>query len=61
MKEWDRKYFRRFWAGMIGYVIILPLSLVWLQSGRVIGGYGRFIIAALPVIPFVFAMWASVN
>ncbi len=61
MKEWQKTYLRRFWGGMIGYMITLPLSLVLLQTGRAGEGIGRFIVAIIPVVPLAYAMMASVN
>lgn len=45
---------------MIGYLILLELSIVLIAS-EAVGGIGRYLIALLPVLPFAFAMRATAN
>ena len=60
MKAWNKKYFKRFWLGMVGYILLLPISVWLLDNGRISFGPGRYFIALLPVLPFFYTMLAAV-
>ncbi len=61
MKDSESKHLRRFVAGMLGYVILLPASLLLLNSGRVGNTAVAVIVALLPVLPFLYAMAAVIG
>lgn len=61
MKNWERKYFLRFISGMVGYSILLPLSLIVAGNGRMEQPWLAVLIALMPIIPFVNAMVAIVQ
>ena len=52
-------YLREFGAAMLGYTILLPVSL-WLVSQNGTSPW-RFAFALLPVIPLLFALWALIR
>ena len=59
MKEWDKRFLIQFWAGMIGYMILLPFSLI--SSTSAVEGAIRYLIAIAPAIPFFVAIHAVVK
>lgn len=58
MNQWEKRYFTRFILGMAGYSILLPLSIIVLERGRVTQHWLAVLVALLPVAPFVNAMTA---
>ncbi|MBK8903685.1 MAG: hypothetical protein IPM53_21055 [Anaerolineaceae bacterium] len=61
MKNWERKYLVRFILGMVGYSILLPLSLILVGDGRVTQPWLAILVALLPVAPFLNAMTAIIQ
>ena len=61
MKNWNRKYLLRFILGMVGYSILLPLSLIVVGDGRVEQPWLAVLVALLPIAPFVNAMTALLH
>ena len=61
MKNWNRKYLIRFILGMVGYSILLPLSLIVVGDGRVEQPWLAVLVALLPIAPFVNAMTALLH
>ena len=61
MKNWKRKYLLRFILGMVGYSILLPLSLIVVGDGRVEQPWLAVLVALLPIAPFVNAMTALMH
>ena len=61
MKNWNRKYLIRFIMGMVGYSILLPLSLIVVGDGRVEQPWLAVLVALLPIAPFVNAMTALMH
>ena len=61
MKKWERKYLVRFLQGMIGYSILLPLSLIVVGGGRVEQTWLAVLIVLLPMAPFSNAMLALIR
>lgn len=61
MKRWERKYFIRFLSGMVGYSILLPISLIVVGDGRVEQPWLAILVALLPIVPFLNAMTAIVQ
>ena len=61
MKNWNRKYLIRFIMGMVGYSILLPLSLIVVGDGRVEQPWLAVLVALLPIAPFVNAMTAVLH
>jgi CHASE2 domain-containing sensor protein len=58
MKGWQRKYLVRFISGMVGYSILLPLSLILVGDGRVEQPWLAVLVTLLPIAPFLNAMTA---
>ncbi|HFB64744.1 MAG TPA: hypothetical protein ENJ60_04305 [Aeromonadales bacterium] len=54
---WQKKYLKRFIAGMVGYGFMLPLT-IFIGKKVVAGNFIMILIALLPVIPFLLAMSA---
>ncbi|WP_420641424.1 hypothetical protein [Candidatus Leptofilum sp.] len=61
MNNWQRKYLIRFITGMAGYSILLPLSLIVADNGRIQQPWLAILIALLPIVPFLNAMTAVVQ
>ncbi len=61
IKEWHKKYLTRFIGAMVVYVVLLPISLLLIGSGRIESTVVKQLIALIPVIPFLFAMTAVIN
>ena len=61
MNDWKREHLTRFIIGMIGYTVILPISMLIVGSERIESTSLKWMIALLPVIPFFFTMSAMVN
>jgi hypothetical protein len=61
MKEKRNIYHRRFIAGMLGYIILLPASLLLLNSERPDNVAVAVVVALIPVLPFLYAMFAVVG
>jgi len=56
---WKKKYLIRFIAGMVGYGFMLPFAIFIskkIQAGILI----KILLALLPVIPFLLAMYAYI-
>jgi hypothetical protein len=51
----------RFIAGMVGYAILLPASILVLGRAQLSGTFVAVVIALLPVLPFLLAMSAVVS
>ncbi|MEZ4594123.1 MAG: hypothetical protein R3D55_23725, partial [Chloroflexota bacterium] len=58
MNHWKKRYLVRFLLGMVGYSILLPLSLIVVDSGRAEEPWLAIVVVLLPVIPFLNAMTA---
>lgn len=58
MNHWKRRYLIRFISSMVGYSILLPLSLVVVGGGRVEQPWVAILVVLMPVIPFLNAMTA---
>ncbi len=54
-----RSYLREFGSAMLAYSIAVPVSLYILQANP--GASWRVLIALLPVVPALFALWAFVR
>jgi hypothetical protein len=54
-----KRYFKEFFGSMAAYVIVV-LASVWVLKAHIHSPF-RFLIALLPVVPSVFAMWASIR
>lgn len=67
MKELRGKYGRRFIVGMGLYIILLPLSLLLLQSEflsereTAVSTIAAVLIALIPVLPFLYAITAVIG
>jgi len=61
MKRWERKYLVRFILGMVGYSILLPLSLILVGDGRVEQPWLAVLVTLLPIAPFLNAMTAVIH
>lgn len=61
MKRWERKYLVRFILGMVGYSILLPLSLNLVGDGRVEQPWLAVLVTLLPIAPFLNAMTAVIH
>lgn len=61
MKNWERKYLVRFILGMVGYSILLPLSLILVGDGRVEQPWLAILVTLLPIAPFLNAMTALIH
>lgn len=55
----EKRYGKEFGAAMLGYAILLPLSIHLLKSDPL--SPSRFLWALLPVLPAPFAIWAVVR
>jgi hypothetical protein len=60
VKNWQRKYLVRFILGMLGYSILLPLSLILVADGRIEKPWLAVLVALLPIAPFLNAITAIV-
>ncbi len=59
MKENANKYMREFGPAMLGYIILMPVSIrLVAQNGT---SPWRFVFAVLPVLPLLFALWALIR
>ncbi len=56
MRKAQTLYLRRFISAMLGYVILLSLSLIGIE--RWPDSAWRFALALLPVTPLIVALWA---
>jgi hypothetical protein len=54
-----KRYGKEFGAAMLGYVILLPVSIHFLKADP--HSPSRFLWALLPVLPAPFAIWAVVS
>ncbi len=61
MKSWERKYLVRFILGMVGYSILLPLSLILVGDGRIEQPWLAVLVTLLPIAPFLNAMMAVIH
>lgn len=61
MKSWERKYLVRFILGMVGYSILLPLSLILVGDGRIEQPWLAALVTLLPIAPFLNAMMAIIH
>ncbi|MCA9897631.1 MAG: hypothetical protein KC433_05540 [Anaerolineales bacterium] len=61
MKRWERRHLIRFILGMVGYSILLPLSIIVVRNGRVEQPWLAVMVALLPVAPFLNAMTAVLH
>lgn len=61
MTGWQRKYLVRFILGMVGYSILLPLSLILVGDGRVEQPWLAVLVTLLPIAPFLNAMAAVLH
>ncbi len=61
MKSWERKYLVRFILGMVGYSILLPLSLILVGDGRIEQPWLAVLVTLLPIAPFLNAMMAIIH
>jgi hypothetical protein len=52
----SRAYQLEFWAGMIGYFVVLAAVLIW--GGLDGTSPWRFVFAVLPVVPMLWVAWA---
>ena len=59
MDQNHRRYIKEFGSSMAAYVIVVYIS-VWLLKHRVHSPL-RFLVAVLPVVPAVLAMWAAIR
>lgn len=58
-RQIGKQYLREFLPAMLGYVVLLPLA-IWLME-TIEMGWVRYLIAALPVVPILFALRAMVR
>ena len=61
MMDRKRNYVKQFIAGMLGYVILLPASLLLLRNENLTGTALAVVVALVPVLPFLYAMAAVVG
>jgi hypothetical protein len=61
MTSWQRKYLVRFILGMVGYSILLPLSLILVGDGRIDQPWLAILVTLLPIAPFLNAMTAVLH
>ena len=61
MKEWQRPYVWRFIGGMIGYAILLIISLLIIGSEVVENTAVSVLITLIPMLPLLYAMSAVVR
>jgi hypothetical protein len=61
MRNWQRRHLFRFIAGMAGYSILLPLSLIVVGDGRVENPWLAVLVVLMPILPFLNAMSAVVQ
>jgi hypothetical protein len=67
MADYQGKHRRRFIIGMAAYVILLPLSLLLLQSELLseretaVAALSAVLVALIPVIPFLYVMTAVIG
>jgi len=61
VKSWERKYLVRFILGMVGYSILLPLSLILVGDGRIEQPWLAVLVTLLPIAPFLNAMMAIIH
>ena len=61
MKNWEKRYLIRFILGMVGYAILLPLSLIVVGDGRVEQPWLAVLVTLLPIAPFLNAMTAVIH
>jgi hypothetical protein len=54
-----KRYLKEFGTAMLGYFILLPISLHLLKTAP--QSSSRFLWAILPVLPFPFVIWAVVR
>jgi len=55
-KVWVKRYLIEFGAAMLGYTIVLPLSIIAIQRYDL--GIWRAPIGLSPAVPLAFAVWA---
>jgi hypothetical protein len=61
MNDPQRRYLRRFILGMVGYIILLPASLLLIRGERLDNTTVAVVIGLSPMIPFLYAMSAVVG
>jgi hypothetical protein len=61
MKDWERSFRNRFVAGMAGYMILLPASLILIGSNRMESFGVKAVVALLPTLPLLYAIAAVVG
>lgn len=61
MVDWQKKQLRRFLLGMAGYIVLLPISLTLIGSGRLHNTTAIVVAALMPVLPLLYAMAAVVE
>ncbi len=61
MKRWERRYLLRFISGMVGYSILLPISMIVVENGRVEQPWMAVLVALMPILPFINAITAVVQ
>lgn len=61
MNDQQRLYLRRFIVGMLGYVILLPVSLLLIRGDRLTSPVVAIVVALIPMIPLLYAMAAVVG
>ncbi|MCA9919658.1 MAG: hypothetical protein KC445_16990 [Anaerolineales bacterium] len=61
MNRWEKRYLIRFILGMVGYSILLPLSIIVAQRESVERPWLAVLVALLPVAPFLNAMTAVLH
>jgi hypothetical protein len=59
MKHWKKRYLLRFIAGMTGYAVLLPLSMI--ASKNIDASLtSKMLLVLIPIIPFILAISAVV-
>jgi hypothetical protein len=61
MNDPQRRYLIRFILGMVGYIILLPASLLLIRGERLDSTTVAVVIGLSPMIPFLYAMSAVVG
>ena len=60
MNHWKQKYLNRFIIGMVGYAMLLPISMLISRKFDV-SLTSKMLLVLLPIIPFIFAITAVVD
>ncbi|MDX1436165.1 MAG: hypothetical protein R3335_05100 [Anaerolineales bacterium] len=61
MKSWERKYRNQFIVGMIGYIILLPVSLFLIGRTLIENQLVLVAVTLVPVLPLLYAMGGVVG